>query len=268
MKKEKLRPPFKIHGGKNYLHGWIIDNFPQNYEDLNYIEPFCGAASVFLNKNKSKLEIINDLDLGVINIFRSLRDENNVFIKKIKKIEYSKESFEKALCEKQKLNSDLDHAINEFVVRRMSRGGLKKAFSWSERTRGGNPGEVNAWLSIIEELPQISKRLKDTFILNKNAFEIIKAFNEEKTLCYVDPPYLPDTRVSKECYEFELTTEDHIELSHQLNSFKGKVILSGYQSALYKRLYKGWKCIKKTVPNNASQAKIKPKKNECIWMNY
>jgi DNA adenine methylase len=268
MTKEKIRPPFKIHGGKNYLHGWIIDNFPENYEQLNYLEPFCGAASVFLNKKPSKTEILNDLDPGVVQILRALRDENNVFIKKLKKIEYCKESFEKSLYEKTSKNSDLDYAINEFVIRRMSRGGLKKAFSWSDRTRGGNPGEVNAWITILEELPIISKRLKETFLLNKNAFDAIKAFDEKETLCYVDPPYLPDTRVAKECYEFELDTDQHIKLAHVLNNFKGKVVLSGYQSALYKRLYKGWKCVKKTVPNHASQSKVKQQKVECLWINY
>ena len=31
----KLRPPFKIHGGKKYLAPWILENFPKDVEDLN-----------------------------------------------------------------------------------------------------------------------------------------------------------------------------------------------------------------------------------------
>ena len=55
---KKIRPPVKTHGGKHYLKNFIIENFPENYEELIYCEPLCGGASVLLNKNKSKQEII------------------------------------------------------------------------------------------------------------------------------------------------------------------------------------------------------------------
>lgn len=75
MKKNKIRPPFKIHGGKWYLHSWIIENFPKDYENMVYVEPFCGAASTFMNKNASIEEAINDLDKGVVNLLRIIRDQ-------------------------------------------------------------------------------------------------------------------------------------------------------------------------------------------------
>jgi site-specific DNA-adenine methylase len=65
-----------------------------------------------------------------------------------------------------------------------------------------------------------------------------------------------------------MDTDDHIALAKALNSFEGKVIISGYPSTLYKRLYDGWKCKKKQIPNHASQSKTKKYKTECIWMNY
>lgn len=248
-KNEKLKSPFKLSGIKKQLSKTIIDNFPSLDEIEEYVEPYCGTASVFLNKNKTKTEVINDVDEGIISIFRTIRDECTLFVKKLKKIEHNKTTFEEAL-DKKEFGNNLDKAVNEFILRNMSVKSQKKTYATSE-----------SWNSILEELPLISKKLKSCFIFNKPAIEVIKAFDNSKTLCFIDPPCLEEKGVDP--LECEMSTDDHIELAKNIIDFKGKVILSGYQSTLYKRLYKEWNCIKKVVPH-----KIKYKQTECIWMNY
>ena len=276
----KKRPPFKIHGGKHYLAQFIIDQFPENYETMTYVEPYSGAGSVFFNKKRSAEECLSDIHPGIYQILVALRDEPQEFVKRLKKIEYSQEAFDHNLT-KIKFDDYLCQAVNEFVLRRMSRGGLKKAFSWSKRERGGKPGDVNAWLTILEELPILAMELKSVYIMNEPALKVIDAFNNENTLLYVDPPYLPETRVSNDAYEYDMTTDDHIKLADKLNNFKGKVILSGYPSKLYKRLYctektivkdkpqkPKWRIERKMIVNNASQVKSKDYKIEMLWLNF
>ena len=167
MAKKKLRPPVKTHGGKFYLMDFIISNFPENYKELNYCELFCAGASVFLNKEPSKEEVINDVDTGLISIYKSLRDEPDEIIDRLKKIDYNEKTFNEALAKSELPFEDyIEHALNEFILRRMSRGGMKKIFAWSDRLRGGKPGDVNAWNTILEQLPLISERVKNTIILN------------------------------------------------------------------------------------------------------
>lgn len=262
-----IRPPFKIHGGKWYIKSWVIEHFPADYEQYDYIEPFVGGGSVLINKNKSLgIEVINDLDPGVVHIFRALRDDPVAFIGRLKRTKYCEETYKRMLNRDKK--EHMDFAIKEFVLRRMSRGGLKNAFAWSNRNRGGQPGDVNAWETIIEQLPRIAERVKETYILNESGVNVIRAFDDEHALLYVDPPYLPETRVTTNAYEYEMTTDDHIELAEYLNKFKGKVVISGYMSQLYKRLYKGWKCHKKKIANHASQQKKKSIKIEHLWCNF
>jgi DNA adenine methylase len=267
---KKLRPAFKSFGGKFYLANWIINQFPDNYQQMDYLEPYCSGASVLLNKqlvtSPGGCEIISDLDVGVINVLRAIRDQPKELITKLKKVKYNEATFNKA--QEDKSEDYLDKAVNEFILRRMSRGGLKKSFAWSDRERGGQPGDVNAWKTIIKLIPDISNRLSTVHILNKPALELIKVFNSENTMLYCDPPYLPETRVSKNAYEFEMSEKNHIDLANILNNFRGKVILSGYQSKLYKKLYKGWKASKKVIANHASQQKIKPTQTEMLWLNY
>jgi DNA adenine methylase len=264
---EKIRPIVKIHGGKFYMAPFIIEHFPQKYEEMSYFEPFCGGASVLLNKQPSQEEIINDADGKLINLFKIVRDQPKELVAKLKKVKYSEVNFTKAQKEEH-AETPMDMAVNEYILRRMSRGGLKKAFAWSDRERGGKPGDVNAWQTMLKLIPTIAKRISNVHILNKSALELIKIFNQESVLLYVDPPYLPETRVSKNAYEYELTEKQHIELASLLSNFKGKVLISGYQSKLYKKLYKGWTSFKKEMPNHASQQKNKPIQVEMLWLNY
>lgn len=269
--KKKLRPPVKTHGGKFYLCGWVIENFPTNYHELTYVEPMCAGASVYLNTNPCVQEVINDVDRGMVSVFKALRDEPKEFIDKIKKIKYNEKSFKTALGKaEEKFDDYIDQAVNEYTLRRMSRGGMKKAFAWSDRLRGGKPGDVNAWETMIEELPAIADRVKNTIILNKSVFDIVKIWDDEQVLFYIDPPYLHNTRSegSTDVYQHELSVEDHINLLNLIKTLKGKVVLSGYSSPLYNRTLKGWKCKKKTVANHSGQSKTKERRVECIWMNY
>jgi DNA adenine methylase len=262
-----IRPAIKCHGGKYYLAKWILDNFPKEIEKMTYIEPYCGGANVFFNKPKSKIEVINDIDTGLIQIYRALRDEPSEFTRRLKICKYTEETFERAL-KKEETEDYLECAVNEFILRRMSRGGLRKAFAWSDRQRGGKPGDINAWETSIKNLSSLSEKLQEVFIFNKPALEIIKSFNSPKTLLYIDPPYLHETRVSKNAYSFEMSEDDHIDLANVLKKFSGKVIISGYSSPLYNRLYRGWKVCKQKVPNHSSQQKTKEVKTEIIWKNF
>lgn len=267
----KLRPPVKTHGGKFYLSDFVIENFPENYQELTYCEFMCAGASVFLNKLPCKEEVINDIDPGIVHIYKALRDESKEFIERLKRIRYTERSFKMALTRSEEGFDDyIDHAVNEYMLRRMSRGGMRKSFAWSDRERGGKPGDVNAWETMLLELPRISERVKNTIILNKSAFDVLKVWDEENVLIYLDPPYMSDTRSdgSKNIYQFEMTVDDHITMLNLVKNARAKVIISGYTCPLYNRTLKGWKVKKKNVPNNAGQTKTKERRIETIWMNY
>lgn len=271
----KLRPPFKIHGGKRYLADWIISHLPNNYPETTYIEPFCGAASVLLRKKPSLFEVINDIDEGIYAILTALRDTPYELQARLESIPYCEDVFQQAKTRNDSdFNRDIDFAINEFIVRRMSRGGLKEAFAWSDRQRGGQPGDVNAWKTIIEQLPTISERLQNVHIENvdvlaeQEEFNFLNRWADNSAVIYCDPPYVKQTRQSQNVYEGEMTNDDHRALSQQLKDCGCRVIISGYPSPLYNELYSDWRVVERKIPNHSSQQKIKQYKTECLWMNY
>lgn len=56
---------------------------------------------------------------------------------------------------------------------------------------------------------------------------------EKDTLIYCDPPYVPTTLVSPH-YQYDFSLEQHKELLKVFKNHEGKVMLSGYESELYK----------------------------------
>lgn len=271
VKPQILRPAFKCHGGKAYLKNWIIENFPKDYEKMVYVEPFAGAASVLFNKKPGPEEVLNDLHPGIIEIFKAIRDQPVEFAKKLKKLSYTNKTFSKALERVESVDPlvKLDFAVNEYTLRRMSRGGMKKAFAWSERLRGGQPGDVNAWETSIDQIGDLSARLQNVYIFCKPAIEVIRAFNKVNTLLYVDPPYMHSTRASKKVYEkFELSDDDHKRLCDSLACFRGKVIISGYDSELYNHYFANWTKVEREIVNHSSQSKVKEYKTEVCYRNF
>ena len=275
-----IRPPFGIHGGKNYLKHWVISHFPVDYEYKDYIEPFVGAGNVFLNKKhfedyEGYNETINDLCFERIALWRTIKDDVTKLINKLLTLKYEENTFLYYRDNSVPASSNsyiFDCAVREFVLRRMSRGSLGKAYAWQDRLRGGKPGSINSWETAIENLKIVSKRLENTFIENKDAIKLLEESNSSgnfsSKLVYADPPYLLETRTAKKCYENEMCEDDHIRLGECLNKLKAHVVLSGYNSKLYDKLYKGWRKVEKEVVNHAGQNKKKEKRTEVLWLNF
>lgn len=73
----------------------------------------------------------------------------------------------------------------------------------------------------LENILDYSKRLKKVKILHQDFRDIIRNFNQEGTLLYLDSPY-----ISTEGYEVGFNDVDHIDMINLLKQFKGRWIFS------------------------------------------
>ena len=69
----RMRSPISWFGGKMRLAKRIVPLLPPH---TTYVEPFGGGAAVLFAKPPSPVEVYNDLDGGLVNFFRVLRNRS------------------------------------------------------------------------------------------------------------------------------------------------------------------------------------------------
>lgn len=261
----------KTFGGKGNKRvlKWIISNFPTDYTQRIYIEPFGGGATVLLNKLPSIEEVYNDLDTASFNVIWCAKA--NTIYPIVSHLIYSENVFNQ--YKSYAGYNPLDIGIQEYVLRNMSRSALKKDFAWSERKRGGLPGDVNAWNNKVTQLPKIAQRLSKIKFFNEDALITLRRFNSTNSFAYLDPPYVSSTRVTKKVYTHEMTDSQHMDLlSFIVHEWKGLCLISNYDNILYSDMLmlinKGWTQRTLDISNNAGQTKKKSNRVECLWRNY
>jgi DNA adenine methylase len=263
---KKLRPLVKWHGGKTYLARRIISLFPPHEV---YVEPFAGGLSVLLNKRPAREEVASDLNRGLIETYRAVQEHAGAMWERLGWLTYNGATFEDAKRRDEgDFDSDpVDRASNFVVRNRFSRGGLGKDFAWSDRLRGGQPGDVNAWETIVKDFPEVARRLKSVRFYNLPAVDVITSWESPETLVYADPPYVHETRTTRKAYDHEMTRDDHERLLVVLKETPSMVFLSGYRNDLYDTALAGWKRHEFDMPNHSGQGKSKQRRVECVWTN-
>lgn len=262
-----IRPPVKWYGGKKYLAPRIIEHFP---EHRVYLEPFGGGASVLLNKPPCDVETYNDLDHRITRLFRVLREDGAEFIRQASLIPYSQVEFEEAATYPEGA-SEVEMALRDFTRWRQSFAGKRQSWSYTTgRARGGMAGDVNAWWTAIDSLPLIVDRIRRVQITCRSAFDLIPRFDHADGLIYCDPPYVHSTRChgSTRVYHTEMTDEEHVQLAGLLGECESRIVLSGYRSPLYDKLYEGWRRVEFDIANHAAGGRRKKREVECLWMNF
>ena len=256
------RPVLRYHGGKWRIADWVISHFPPHEV---YIEAFGGAASVLMNKAPSRIEVYNDLNAGVVNLFRILRDptQADALRRLVELTPFSRDEFEACweVC---------DDAIEEarrLIVRSFQSIGNKDRLSrngWRTRTAKSHWSPCVAWNGWPDAIPAYVQRLKDAIIENLTWQEIVNVYDHENTLFYLDPPYVFGARSNghTKVYAHEMSDADHLELLERLQAVKGMVVLSGYHHPMYDAALQGWPHFE-----TEARAQTNSPRREVVWLN-
>jgi DNA adenine methylase len=258
----KLRK-VKTHGGKWYLARKIIERLPGHHV---FVEPFAGGLSVLLNKPPVSFEVASDRDARLIGFYRELQARPDEFLERVLSLEYDRETFDWSL-RAEAGDGPLESAVKFLVRRQFSRGALGRDFAWSDRLRGGQPGDRNAWHTLRLALPAMAERLRHVELRCQDAIEVIREHDGPGTLFYLDPPYLPSTRTTPEVYDHELIASDHFRLIETVTRCRGMVAISGYGNLLYDQALETWERVEWNLPNHSGQAATKQRRVEVLWLN-
>lgn len=255
------RPALRYYGGKFDIAPWIIGYMPFH---LNYIEPCGGAASVLLQKPRSKLEVYNDLDSSVVNFFRMLRDHKDELLRAIKLTPWAREEYEYCIDRQDGIEGARRFFMACWMSYNGGTGSNPRLFGWrhTKDCRSRLPASFDI---TNNDLEAIAERFIGVQIEHRDFTEVIERYDNDAALIYLDPPYVPSERTNnKNWYACEWSETDHRIAAGQLRSALGYVIVSGYACPLYAELYEahGWTRFDKEAQTNSGGKRI-----ESIWLS-
>jgi len=237
-------------GAKNRIAKWIVSYLPQGEV---YVEPFCGSAAVLFAKEPWPVEVINDRDGILINLFRVMQNPKTFWelAHRLTWTPYSYREFKKArriLLDENA--SAVDKAWAAMVAYNQGFSGRCSCDGdWGRSTKRSN---AESWVRRKQLLRFWHERLSGVYIDSVDGIDCITRWDGPTTVFYIDPPYPPSVRKSSNYYDCETSEEYHQRLVETLLGIKGKAVVSGYDHPLYRELEReGWRRTSKGMACNA-----------------
>lgn len=212
-------------GGKKILRNKILESFPEKGTFTHYVEVFGGAGWVlFASDRHAQTEVYNDVNSNLVNLFRCVKYHPEALQKELDFVLTSREQFFDALKQMDVRGlTDIQKAARFFVL-------IKESFGTDLDSFVVRPINVS---SAVDYLRIVSKRLAMVIIENADYSRILKTYDRDKTLFYLDPPYYD----AEDYYQNEFLPEDHVKLKNILDGIKGKFILSYNDCNYIRNLY-------------------------------
>jgi DNA adenine methylase len=278
--------PVRWAGGKGKLATWIVQYIPAGQI---YVEPFAGAASVLWHlPSPFPVEVLNDLDGDIVNLYRILQDKSKFeeLSHRLIFTPYARAEFARALqIVKDPNATDIDRAWAFFVKQNQGVGGKAKVLGdWGRAAtliNNNMAATTSQWRSRLKLLSFWHARLSRVQIDCIDGIECIKYWDTPETVFYIDPPYVPDTRKDRRLYKNEPGLAYHERLVETILAAKGKVLFSCYDHPVYAPLVKaGWRKLTRETAchmagkirgsrlQGAGAAKAQVPRTETLYLNF
>ncbi|MDR0666767.1 MAG: DNA adenine methylase, partial [Campylobacteraceae bacterium] len=166
-------------GGKSKIADTIIAEFA---EHKTYVEVFGGALSVLYRKERSQIEIVNDIYEELVNLHLTIRNRPQSLRACLNTMLVSRDVFSLLKNKKIEPRNDIERAAFYFYRTVLSFGSAGDNFAMPKKRR--------AIRNIYGTFKLFHNRLKSVCIENMDFAKLIQNYDAESTLFYVDPPYV------------------------------------------------------------------------------
>lgn len=118
--KENALPIVPWIGGKRRLAKHILPLFPGH---TCYVEPFCGAAALYFLKEPSRVEVINDVNNELVNLYRVVKHHLEEFVRQFKWALVSRQIYKWLQDTPEETLTDIQRAARFYYLQKQAFGG-------------------------------------------------------------------------------------------------------------------------------------------------
>ena len=246
-------------GGKRRLADRLIPLFPPHE---CYVEVFAGGAALFfMRPQPASVEVLNDINGELVNLYRVVQNHLEEFVRQFKWAMSSRQIFEWHKVTRPETLTDIQRAARFFYLQHHAFGGKVSSQTFGTATTAP---AVNL-LRIEENLSAAWQRLSGTYIENLPWLECAERYDRAHTFHYMDPPYWKTAG-----YGVDFGFENYEQMAEFMRRCKGRVMVSINDHPDIRRVFFGFHYealdIRYTTTN---QRNIQPElSRELVIMNW
>lgn len=247
----KVKPLISWPGGKSRLLKHLL---PYITPARGYIEVFAGGCALLLAKDRSTLEVANDLNGDIINLFRVANYHPDELIKEMRRLPSSRQLLAQsvALLRTDAL-TDVQRAARFLYANKASFAGTGTSLAIARAP------ESRAFLgteAIIERIVAFSQRFDKVIIENLDYRRCLRLYDHPGNLFFLDPPYL-DSKAANYRGWIQAEMQEFHDLVISLN---GQWIVTVDDSLFNRQLWHGHDILFVTTANGATNKAKDPGK--------
>lgn len=225
---EQAAPLVQWVGGKRRLAPQILPMFPPH---SCYVEPFCGAAALFFLKGPTKIEVLNDINGDLVNLYRVVQHHLEEFVRHFKWSLASREIYGWLQATPAVTLTDIQRAARFFYLQKLGFGGIVEGQTMGATTT--HKPNLNL-LRLEEQLSAAHLRLHQVLIERLPWEECVEKYDRPHSLFYMDPPYF-----GAKGYGVEFGLTEYDRMADLMGSMKGKAVVSVNDIPEMRQAFKG-----------------------------
>lgn len=252
---ETAKITYRQYGGKASIAKWIVSHFP---EHRVYLECCAASAAVLLAKPRSFVEIINDLDEMVMQMWQAIKSQPEQLAALLWATPYAAANW------RDQPVSDIDQAVLLMAQGAQFYCGNGNSSTWSlDKCAAPHKPKAEVWADWFRRILPAANRMRGVSLLHEDALVAIqRVYRDPEALIYVDPPYFGH----EDEYRYRIDYPAMIEL---LNSATAKVAVSEYPEAA--GFFSRWNRIDRVTAKRAGTGQHHyrgKKKTEVLFTNF
>ncbi|EOX7485841.1 DNA adenine methylase [Acinetobacter baumannii] len=254
----KTSPIVPWLGGKRRLVSQLIKKIP---EHQCYVELFAGGAALFFMREEgSKVEVINDINGDLVNLYRVVQNHLEEFIRQFKWALVSRQMFEWLKNASTDLMTDIQRAARFYYLQQLAFGAKTSGQSFGTATTSR---PINL-LRIEEQLSEAHLRLSGVTVEHLSWDKCLTKYDRPHTFFYADPPYWQLSG-----YGMDFGIEQYERLAELMKNCQGKIMLSINDHPDIRAIYKDFNINETKISYTIGRkSQSRGEKQELIITNY
>lgn len=216
-------------GGKRRLARHLLPMFPEHH---CYVELFAGAAALFWAKEPAEVEVLNDVNGELVNLYRVVKHHLDELLRQFRWALSSRTMYKWLQATPEETLTDVQRAARFFYLQKLGFGGRVTSRSFGTATTA--PPRLNL-MTLGEDLSEAHLRLSRAFIEHLDWRECLRRYDRPHSFFYLDPPYW-----ATEGYGVPFELEQYEAIAEAMRTMQGKAVLSINDCPEMRRVFAGF----------------------------